>query len=248
MSFAVINYNGLELLVYEPWFSAGIVHGMTTTAHDFSRATLGETWKPFASCLDVTELAIPEQCHGVDVLDMRTRAATEKMLERAPDLVRRECADALVAPAQQVMLGRRIAYGVVTADCIPILIRTEAAWGLVHAGWRGLADGVIEETLRYLECGSRAEVVILACAGAETYEVGAEVIDALGTSAVATPGGDRGKFLLDLSATAQQRLYASVSGITVAVSKFCTISDGRFHSFRRDGDRAGRSLSFVIPS
>jgi len=246
VSFAFVKRGDLELLVYEPWLAAGILHGMTTTAIDFSKDTMPEALHRLSMALGVTEIAIPAQHHGTTVLDLTAIEATEAMIAQQGDLVRRAAADAVLAPSRQILPSKRIAYGVVTADCIPILIRTPHAWAAVHAGWRGLADGVVEEALARLGPVDNAEVAIFACAGAEAYEVGGEVIEALGATAVCTPQGGS-KYLLNLEASARSRLLACVPRATISVASTCTITDTRFHSFRRDGERAGRALSFMVP-
>jgi copper oxidase (laccase) domain-containing protein len=106
---------------------------------------------------------------------------------------------------------------------------------MLHAGWRGLAAGVLEEGVRAaVELDGRDELIAVLgpCAGACCYEVGPEVQRAFGREA-ARPAR------LDLRAVARERLLASGVREVLDVAA-CTICDERFFSHRREGDRAGR--------
>jgi copper oxidase (laccase) domain-containing protein len=154
--------------------------------------------------------------------------------------------DALLAPVAQQHLGVRVAYGVITADCVPIVVRSARGWGVIHAGWRGLACGVIGRAVEAL--GEVSEAVIFASAGGTAYEVGPEVVESIGGTAVvaAAPGG-QGKAFLDTADTARRQLEQVVPSAHVAVAGICTMSDRRFHSFRRDGGACGRAVTFIVP-
>jgi len=128
---------------------------------------------------------------------------------------------------------------VLIADCLPVALGIDGAVAMMHAGWRGLAGGVLEEGIRALrELGGdgKLDAVIGPGAGPCCYEVGEEVHAAFeGAHRVGTPSGRR----IDLKAIARDRLLAAgVSEVRdVAV---CTICDERFFSYRREGVRAGR--------
>lgn len=123
---------------------------------------------------------------------------------------------------------------VLTADCLPVAISCADAVTMLHAGWRGLAAGVLEEGVRALEelgCSGDMSAVIGPGAGACCYEVGSEVREALGEPGV------QGR--IDLRVIARQRLEAA--GVAdVRDVEACTICDERFFSHRREGARAGR--------
>ena len=134
---------------------------------------------------------------------------------------------------------RGIGAMVLTADCLPVALGSSGVVAMVHAGWRGLAAGVLEEGVRAVrELGGAGEMVAVVGPGAGPccYEVGEEVHAAFeGAHRVGTPSGRR----IDLKAIARDRLLAAgVSEVRdVAV---CTICDERFFSYRREGVRAGR--------
>ena len=140
-----------------------------------------------------------------------------------------------------------IACAVQVADCLPVLFAAPraAAVAAAHAGWRGLAGGVLEATLRALceaaHCEpAQVQVWLGACIGPARFEVGADVLDAFGLAASGA-GSDRfvargpGKWLADLPSLARDRLaLAGVRAITGG--SWCTVSEpSRFFSFRRDG-------------
>jgi hypothetical protein len=123
---------------------------------------------------------------------------------------------------------------VLAADCLPVALLTPGAVATLHAGWRGLAAGVLEQgvaTLRTLTDGE-ITAVLGPCAGSCCYEVGPEVHEALGTGVPA-------KATVDLRKIARARLKAAgVAEITELGG--CTICDERFFSHRREGAAAGR--------
>jgi polyphenol oxidase len=128
---------------------------------------------------------------------------------------------------------------VLTADCLPVALSANGAVAMVHAGWRGLAAGVIEEGVRAVrELGGEDEIVAIIGPGAGPccYEVGEEVHAAFGGTHRAQSPHTRN---IDLKAIARERLLAAgVSEVQdVAV---CTICDEHFFSYRREGVRAGR--------
>jgi YfiH family protein len=124
---------------------------------------------------------------------------------------------------------------VLTADCLPVALGTTGAVAMLHAGWRGLAAGVLEEGVRALEelgGDGRPTAVIGPGAGACCYEVGPEVHAVFGGAV-----GVRGN--IDLHAIARERLLAA--GVAeVRDLELCTICDRRWFSHRREGARAGR--------
>jgi copper oxidase (laccase) domain-containing protein len=245
-NFALIIHRGLQLLVFEPWWNAGLVHGMTTTQLAGSFISISESARIVCEALDVHHLALPLQCHGCDVVDLRSASRCEQMLQQHGDLMRRETGDAILAPEKQALNGVTTGFGIATADCVPILVRGQTGFALIHAGWRGLANGVISRALQKL--GGAREAVVFGCAGGQRYEVGLEVLEAIGPSSVATPSHEReGAWLLDTALTAIRQLREECPTIQAVGAEVCTIDDTRFHSFRRDGEKAGRALTFVIP-
>ena len=142
------------------------------------------------------------------------------------------------------------------ADCLPVLFAAPAgrAVGAAHAGWRGLALGVLEATMRQLCEAARCEPAELqawlgACIGPTRFEVGADVLQAFGADPQAN---DRrlfvpykpGRWLANLPQLARDRLNAA--GVRqISGGEWCTVDNAsRFYSFRRDGI-TGRMVAAV---
>jgi YfiH family protein len=141
---------------------------------------------------------------------------------------------------------------VMTADCLPVLLCDThgSVVGAAHAGWRGLASGVLERTVAAMhEAGAENILAWLGPAiGPQSFEVGAEVVDAFcaadsGAADAFVAAGTAGKYLADIHALARRRLRAC--GVEqVSGGAWCTVRDSRFYSFRRDG-RTGRMASLI---
>lgn len=192
----------------------------------------------------VQGLALPaspawlQQVHGVAVHELAADAAAPGGVPRGP-------ADAAWTRAR----GRVCA--IMVADCLPVLFasRDGSTVAAAHAGWRGLAAGVLEATVRAMGVEGRDLVAWLGPSiGPQHFEVGEEVRAAFvaqdaGATVAFRPGRDD-RWWCDLPQLAERRLAAG--GIdTVAVDGSCTVTDpDRFFSFRRDG-QCGRMAALV---
>lgn len=141
---------------------------------------------------------------------------------------------------------------VLTADCLPLLIchRQGTHVAAIHAGWRGLANGVIESTLQLLQQSPDDLLVWLGPAiSPQKFEVGEDVYTAFinqhRESASAFKPHTPGKWLADLYALAKIRLQ--MQGITqIYGGEFCTYTqENLFFSYRREGGRTGRMASVI---
>lgn len=140
---------------------------------------------------------------------------------------------------------------VLSADCLPVLLADDggSVVAIAHAGWRGLAAGVIENAVRAMRVPAESVLAYLGPGiGPAAYEVGREVV---GAFVAAEPAGAQafrprpgGKFLADLYLLARQRLHGI--GVTrIHGGSLCTYSDStRFFSYRRDGV-TGRTASMI---
>jgi YfiH family protein len=183
---------------------------------------------------DAGRLLFLRQVHGA--------AVVEAPWDEAP------LADAAVAVAPGLLLG------IQTADCLPILLvdPKRSFVAAAHAGWRGTAKGVAARAVESLVArGSRPEDLVAAigpCVGPCCYEVGDEVREALGPSGAGFfRPGPNGRPHLDLrAANAQKLLDAGLRREALHHTADCTrCRPELYHSFRRDGRRCGRMISFV---
>lgn len=172
------------------------------------------------------------QVHGIDVADLDAATRPEK-------------ADAALTRTPQ-----RVA-GVLTADCMPLLLadRRGTVVAAAHAGWRGMAAGVIENTVARLGVDpSEALAWMGPTIGPDAFEVGAEVREVFvaidGQADAAFRPHTPGKFMADLYTLARQRLARA--GIReVHGGGFCTYHDAaRFFSYRRRKE-SGRMGTFI---
>ncbi|UAA39959.1 peptidoglycan editing factor PgeF [Paraneptunicella aestuarii] len=151
-----------------------------------------------------------------------------------------------------------IACAVMTADCLPILLcggdsQGQAKWiAAIHAGWRGLANGIIEQTISDIRSAS-AEPIQLTNVQAwlgpaisvNAFEVGEDVKAAfLEFDDDFYWASSTGKFFADLYSIARKKLNA-LGIVSVSGGDLCTYSDPeRFYSYRRDG-KTGRMVSLI---
>ena len=149
--------------------------------------------------------------------------------------------------------GRVLA--VMTADCLPVVVANATATRLsvVHAGWRGLAAGIVREAVAGFAPGAPLHVWLGPAIGPDAFEVGAEVREAFVRADPAhegafRPGSAPGKHLADLYALARGEARAAARGAPLVVSggDRCTFAEpDAFFSHRRDGPRTGRMATLA---
>ena len=189
-----------------------------------------------------TQLRLPaeplwlEQVHGTEVADL--------------DVLSGQASEPLTADAA---IARRAGSVCVmqVADCMPVLFaaRDGRAVAAAHAGWRGLAAGVLEATVARLAVAPGGLIAWLGPAiGPAHFEVGGEVRAAFlahdAAAAQAFSPNSRGRWQCDLGALARRRL--SAAGVSAVFGgDWCTYADPlRFFSYRRDG-QCGRMAALI---
>ena len=192
------------------------VGALVTTAAMGDMAT--ETGRARLRALLPAEPCWLQQVHGARVVDAARAASGEK-------------ADASIARQRGTVCMVKI------ADCMPVLFADEQASvvAAAHAGWRGLASGVLAATVDATGAAPERLYAWLGPAiGPRVYEVGEDVRSAIGEPAEAFMATRPGHWLLDLYAVARDRLQRR--GVQrIYGGGFCTYSDpDRFFSYRRD--------------
>lgn len=175
-------------------------------------------------------VAVPHQVHG-----RRVEWARPGQLHGETD--------GLFTDDEQVVLTLQV------ADCAPIYFyhRSSRMRGLVHAGWRGVAAGVVTASADFLQAQGvsldQVEVIIGPTIEMSCYEVGSEVVEQFSPSVWRPNSG--GKFQLDLVAAIREQLTGAglLPGKVTSVD-VCTRCDSRCHSYRRDGQKAGRMIAY----
>lgn len=142
-----------------------------------------------------------------------------------------------------------VVCAVLTADCLPVLLceRSGRRVAAIHAGWRGLLDGVIEQTVASMGAEGELLAWLGPAIGPRAFEVGGEVreaflVESQEAETAFMPSND--KWLADLYSLARQRLHRT--GVNAIYGgEHCTYSEPeRFYSYRRDG-RTGRMASLI---
>lgn len=173
-------------------------------------------------------VSFPKQVHGGDVRLVGREGAASA-----------EPADGLVTTE------RGVAIGVLVADCAPVVLAAEGVVGVVHAGWRGLAKGVLGTAVDLVTglAGRAPAAVVGPCAGPECYEFGEEALAALeaGLGVPLASRSTRGAASLDLPGGVEALLRrAGVVDLERVGS--CTICDERWFSHRR-GDTERQAVA-----
>ena len=167
-----------------------------------------------------------------------------------------DAASADAVPPADASIATRpgVVCAILTADCLPVLLcdRAGRVVGAAHAGWRGLAGGVLERTVDAMRAAGAADILawLGPAIGPQAFEVGAEVRqafveqDAAADAAFAPIAARADKFHADLYRLARARLRAA--GVdSISGGDRCTVSEREcFYSYRRDGV-TGRIGSFI---
>jgi YfiH family protein len=178
------------------------------------------------------------QVHGCDVVDLDVSPAT---VPPAPQ------------PGQDAAITRKSGRvcAILTADCMPVLFASAdgGSVGAAHAGWRGLAAGVLAATVAALKGDPLALMAWIGpCIGPDVYEVGPEVraamLAAMPDAEAAFRAGTGSRFMADLPLIARLQLQ-SLGLERIYGGTECTYRDpGRYFSYRRDG-RTGRQATLI---
>ncbi len=177
-----------------------------------------------------------QQVHGTEVVD----AFSEPKI-RAQNVPE---ADAVTTT------HRGLPCVVMTADCLPVFFsdRNGNRVAVAHAGWRGLCNGILENTLARFTNPAEVMCWLGPAIGANAFEVGADVRDAFmkvdKSAASAFVAKANGKYYADIYELARQRLVKAGIGM-ISGGEMCTVSDSeRFYSYRRE-QTTGRMASII---
>ena len=179
-----------------------------------------------------------KQIHSNGVREMDNTSAAGDAIE----------GDASITALQGVMLGVQM------ADCVPILLADSAALAAaaVHSGWRGAATRISEITVSRLHerFGVNPKNLVAAIGphiGVCCYEVGEEVVEAIGDSGVVERRPEWARPHLNLAeANRRQLVKAGVPQDQIEISSLCTrCREDLFFSYRRDGTKTGHMLAVI---
>jgi len=139
---------------------------------------------------------------------------------------------------------------VMTADCLPVVISDSSGTRLavVHAGWRGLAEGILDNALSVFPKDATLHAWLGPAIGPQHFEVGEEVRKAFlsrrdSHDSAFVKTNQKGKYLANLYAIATSELQTD-HDVSVSGGEYCTYEQQQwFHSHRRDGKRSGRMVT-----
>lgn len=199
-------------------------------------------------------IVIPVQVHGSDVIRVDEGSTDNAVETEGPVYAPRS--DGLVTSSAGVMIG------VNTADCIPLAAVNKGARvvGIAHCGWRGIADGIVENLLNEMDAlagrGSREGTVFLigASIGACCYEVGPDFLESFSEFEVRECSvkegrhGAAGRMAFDLKRLVRLRLAnAGIDRNSVFTDNTCTSCEkDALCSYRAEGDACGRMYTYLM--
>lgn len=187
--------------------------------------------------LDAKNMRTVHQTHSADVVDVGLMDQPDANVERD--------ADAMTTSRQGVMLAIKV------ADCCAVLMfdpRTGAT-AIAHSGWRGTHQGIVHRTVESLinthgTCTEDLIVVLAPCASGERYLV-REDVASLFPAFVRPYSADQWHFD-NRAAIVHQLSSVGVLQRNIHIDVADTLVDLRYHSHRRDGNAAGRSIAFIM--
>lgn len=251
MSWTFQQRGGSSWYEFSEWCGAEISHGFLLGTHDFRQPE--KAWRDFQhdTCSLHTEARNPllllRQTHGVQVVPYSG-----------------ECGGRLEGDAWCDTLTWAVPanLGILTADCLPVLVRCKAsgAVGAAHCGWRSAVGGILPGLLKQLTAETNStrhlEILIGPGIGPCCFEVGPEVVAQLEQSRElfapdVTPKdawirSHGSSYFADLAELlVAQALSTGVQAGHIHCLGICTFCDPRFFSYRRQKDLSGRQLSFI---
>lgn len=187
--------------------------------------------------LDPEQVVYALQVHGTRLIDHRESASASRGSFRT-DIDRKEPRDGIPEADGHLVAEPGVAPLVFVADCLPVALRGPRGLAMVHAGWRGLAGGIVEAAA---EAVGATTAAVGPGIGPCCYEVGPEVLDAFGDLGDGIADGR----MLDLPEIARRKL-ARAGVERVESAGLCTSCEPElFFSHRRDHGRTGRQAGIA---
>lgn len=226
----------VDIVTSKILFDAGVTHGFTTGT-DFSTPAGFEALQRQLNT-DVPMYKV-KQVHGATVCITSEMTPVEWTAPATAE------ADALIADSTACI-------GVVTADCVPVLLycKETGQTAAIHAGWKGINKGVVRNTVRTMfHNGATATSILCAigpCICFDCYDVGDDVARLFPESSEPIPGAE-GQYFLDLAQAVEVSLIgAGLSSARMERLDICTsCSDRELFSYRRSKGDCGRQYSFI---
>ncbi len=206
-------------------FRAGFSLGFSTFSSDEDRKRLAEIIG-----LNSEKLVVPKQVHGHRVQYCKSPGELADT-------------DAIISNSENVVLSIQV------ADCIPLFIldKNSKMVGLVHAGWKGTAKGIVSKTIHEIKIHNESQNNIMVLIGPSIkqccFEIGPEVADEFSNDYLVQGSGDRS--FLDLQGVVKKQLMnVGIKNENIIDLDECTCCQPKkYYSYRRDGKQAGRMIA-----
>ena len=188
-----------------------------------------DTLKAMASLVTERELKMLEQVHGARVVEAA----------RIPEI--------FSLKGDGILSGGGETIGILTADCLPLLLVGDTKVVLLHVGWRGMVAGIVEKGISLLEYSTYIKALLGPCIRGCCYQVDEPFLQKVKASYPHLDGAwsrENNSLRFDIPKAVEEILRHNGVG-EVLDCGFCTCCDTRFPSYRRDGERAGRMLTLA---
>lgn len=225
MSWITQKLAGGTFLSWQPLLLKGINHGFGAADFSYHRDRAKQFENELSHALGVDRIFQAHQVHGKGVFSIG---------------VPLECKNADIIIGQFSNEVSNAAIFIKTADCVPLIGvgRTEVV--LIHAGWRGLVSGAVQEGLSRVK--DLTTVLVGPSANICCYEVGKEIIDLLGEKAVFSERA--GRYFLSTGRTAARIAASFLDSESIHNADICTICKSKYNSYRRSGNEE-RNITFA---
>ncbi len=216
---------------------SGVKHCFFNEQYNFNLANRKNTQQVFVKEQGVSDLILLNQQHTDNFLEFN-----QEDLGSLPSSTWAEPADAIIV--KNITKFSNIALGVMTADCLPILIYSSKVVAVIHSGWQGLQNRITNKVLtRLKELGvSNCQLLIGPHAGKDLYEFKQNELQLIGAEAITLE--KNGQFYLNMAETLAKQVTQFPAEIISC--KICTINTLDFSSYRRQSNESGRNLSLML--
>jgi len=220
-----------DYLHYEPLTKEGILHGFFNSEFHWNKENNQTRSEDLKKRFGFNKILSVKQAHTVNILDLSKKDFSLNLDGNF---------DAIIAP-RVINTKPNCGIFIKTADCAPIILIGKQKLALIHAGWQGLAEGIINKCAQLIESPEIA--LIGPCAGDCCYEVQEDVLKKLDNLAHIQIRDN--KNYLSIMGTAENILCSIYhSGMEIINSKICTICNQEYLSYRRDKTEK-RNISFI---
>ena len=229
--------NDIKIIRVKSW---DFPHGFIDKSLDFKLND--KAWGKFSK----TELLLLNQVHGKEIADLDSGLKSNACID----------ADGWISTLDKLS-AKGLSLGIKTADCSPVILYagSEKLIAVLHCGWRSAYAGILTDCInKFVNLGvlaSEIEIAIGPAAQADSYEVGLDLVEkfqpnsCIKTVEIKNSEGEKEeKYYLSIPAFLTSQ--ANALGVSKVVSSdICTMRNENYFSYRRQGDRSGRQLSFV---